>query len=171
MDNSKRVTQFVPNDNLPLPSSSSTPPANSSLARNHNLDGSQDEPVSTKLEYKSFKKPKTLSFKGLRMKGSKLWADYREVCYLPGGKISLAVSGSNCRVHVRKLGLKEEALACFAVGQDSAESNIVEVLDMFCISGLHHVILEEMPLSLYDVIQCVALPSGDELAAILAQVC
>ncbi|KID82784.1 serine/threonine protein kinase [Metarhizium guizhouense ARSEF 977] len=103
--------------------------------------------------------------------GSETWRNYKEIYYLPDREISLAISSNNRRVHLRKLDLRAESLARFEIGRDSsAESNIVEVVSVFDVSGLHYIVLEEMQISLNHVVQCALYPTNSELVAILVQI-
>ncbi|EXU94922.1 hypothetical protein X797_011995 [Metarhizium robertsii] len=102
--------------------------------------------------------------------GNETWRNYKEIYYLPDREISLVISSNNRRVHLRKLDLRAESLARFEIGRDSsAESNIVEVVSVFDVSGLHYIVLEEMQISLNHVVQCALYPTNSELVAILVQ--
>jgi hypothetical protein len=169
IDSSRRYTQFLSSNPLVHESVNPRAPANISLTADPNTVGDQGQPDSTGSD---FEKSSTGTVVAVRSRGNgEVWSNYREVCYLPRSDASLAVSNRNRRVHVRKLDLGKKALDSFYMAKNAGSTTgIVEVLDVFEVSGLYHIVLEEMPLSLYNVVQCAICPSQTELVAIMAQV-
>lgn len=169
IDSSRRYTQFLSSNPLVHESVNPRAPANISLAADPNTVGDQGQPNSTGSD---FEKSSTGTVVAVRSRGNgEAWRNYREVCYLPRSDASLAVSNRNRRVHVRKLDLGKKALDSFYMAKNvGPATGIVEVLDVLEVSGLYHIVLEEMPLSLYNVVQCAICPSQSELVAVMAQV-